>query len=240
MKTTTESLDIAGVQCLVSKPASPGRFPAVVAWSDIFQRTPPHERIVRRLAGYGFVVVAPDIYTRIEPPGTALDFEKDCARALADADKVVVADLDKDAQAVIDAVEQRDDVDHTRVGVIGWCFGGHVAFRCAMLPEVKAAAICYGTGIHDGKLGASADAGSLQRAQEIRGEMLLVWGRNDPHIPADARARIHRHLDEAGVRFEARLYDAEHTFMRDEGARYDADAADRAVAAVVELFRRAL
>ena len=238
MKITTEYVEIAGVRCLVAKPASNGRFPAVVAWSDIFQLTAPHRRIVERLAGHGFVVVAPELYGRFEPKGTVFDFEKDRAQALACADKVVVADQDKDTQAIIDAIEQRGDVDHTKIGVIGWCFGGHVAFRAAMLQEVRAAACCYGTGIHNGKLGASADCGSLERAQEIRGELLLVWGRSDPHIPADGRARIHRHLEEAGVRFEARLYDAEHTFMRDEGARYDPESADRALRAVVHLFRR--
>lgn len=241
MKITTEQADVAGVRCLVAKPAeksATGRFPAIIAYSDIFQLTPPHVRIVQRLAGHGFVVVAPEIYTRIEPAGTVLDFEKDRARALAAAEKVVVADLDKDVRAVIDAVAQRSDVEHTKIGVVGWCFGGHVAFRAAMLPEIKATACCYGTGIHSGELGASSDAGSLERAQEIRGELLLVWGRNDPHIPADGRARIHRHLDDAGVRFEARLYDAEHTFMRDEGARYDPQSADRAFRVLVHLFRR--
>jgi carboxymethylenebutenolidase len=241
MKITTEQAEIAGVRCLVAKPAeksATGRFPAIVAYSDIFQLTPPHVRIVQRLAGHGFVVVAPEIYTRIEPAGTVLDFEKDRARALADADKVVLTDLDQDVRAVIGAVAQRSDVEQTKIGVIGWCFGGHVAFRAAMLPAVTATACCYGTGIHNGEIGASRDAGSLERASEIRGELLLVWGRNDPHTPADGRARIHRQLDDAGVRFEARLYDAEHTFMRDEGDRFDAEASDRAFGAVLELFRR--
>lgn len=241
MKITTEQDDVAGVRCLVAAPAqrpASGRSPAIIAYSDIFQLTPPHVRIVQRLAGYGFVVVAPEIYTRIEPAGTVLDFERDRERALADADTVALADLDRDVRAVIAQVAQRSDVEHTKVGAIGWCFGGHVAFRAAMLPEIRATACCYATGVHNGELGASRDAGSLERANEIRGELLLVWGRNDPHIPADGRARIHRHLDEAGVRFEARLYDAEHTFMRDEGARFDAEAADRAFGAVLELFRR--
>lgn len=241
MKLTTEQTDIAGVRCLVAAPAqksATGRFPAILAYSDIFQLTPPHVRIVQRLAGHGFVVVAPEIYTRIEPAGTVLDFEKDRERALADAEKVSLTDLDQDVRAVLAAVAQRSDVEPTKIGAIGWCFGGHVAFRAALSPEVKATACCYATGVHSGELGASRDAGSLERAHEIRGELLLVWGRNDPHIPADGRARIHRRLDEAGVRFEARLYDAEHTFMRDEGARYDAEAADRAFGAVLELFRR--
>ena len=64
-----------------------------------------------------------------------------------------------------------------------------------------------------------------------RADLLRVGVRH-----AAGRARIHRVLDEAGVRFEARLYDAEHTFMRDEGARADPAATDRAFAAMLELF----
>ena len=247
MQVRTELVDVKGpvgdIRCLVAKPVSKvsaARYPAIVAWSDIFQHTGPLARAVQRLAGHGFVVVAPEIYNRFEPAGTVLDFEKDRARAIADADMVDLAGLDADTQAIIDWVEQRADVDQGRLGALGWCFGGHVAFRAALLPEIKATACCYGTGIHNGKLGGSSNAGSLERAQEIRGELLLVWGREDPNIPADARARIHRHLEEADVRFEARLYDAEHTFMRDEGARWDPDAGDRAFGAVVSLFRRGL
>ena len=238
MMITTELVDIADVRCLVAKPKSSGRFPAVVAYSDIFQLTGPHTRIVQRLAGHGFVVVAPELYGRVEPKGTVLDFEKDRQRAIDDSDKMKLEDLDKDVQAVVDAVEHRSDVDHSRVGALGWCFGGHVALRASFLAEIKATACCYPTGVHSGKLGASTAAGTLERVKELKGELLLVWGRNDPHIPAEGRGKIHRALDDSAARYEARLFDAEHTFMRDEGARYDADAADRAFAAIVELFRR--
>ena len=67
-----------------------------------------------------------------------------------------------------------------------------------------------------------------------------MWGREDPHIPAAGRATIHAALEAAGTKFEARLFDAQHTFMRDEGARYDGQAADAALEAMVTLYRRAL
>ena len=56
-------------------------------------------RITRRLAGYGFVVIAPEIYHRIEPPGTVLDFEADRARALDDSGKLPAAAFDADIRA---------------------------------------------------------------------------------------------------------------------------------------------
>jgi carboxymethylenebutenolidase len=243
MLTATRTVDVAGpagpIRCLVAHPTPAGRFPAIIAWSDIFQLTPPHVRIVRRLAGYGFVVVAPELYGRIEPAGTVFDFDADRQRALDAAGRMRVEELDADRRAVIDAVKARPDVDPARVGALGWCFGGHLAFRAALDADIRATACCYPTTVHAGTLGASK-ADTLDRCAELRGELLLVWGRNDPHIPADGRARIHRALDDAGVRFEARLFDAEHTFLRDEGARYDAEAADQAFGAIVALFRRAL
>jgi carboxymethylenebutenolidase len=75
---------------------------------------------------------------------------------------------------------------------MGFCIGGHLAFRAAMRPDVKATTCFYGTGIHNGKLGLDGDAGSLQRAGEITGELLMCFGRHDPHVPADVRAAISR------------------------------------------------
>ncbi|MFO0617086.1 MAG: dienelactone hydrolase family protein [Polyangiaceae bacterium] len=244
MLVTREFVQWPNVCALVAKPAGPPgrRWPAVVAWSDIFQLTPPHVRIVTRLASHGFLVVAPELYGRFEPPGTVFDFDADRSRALEASAKTRLEWIDEDTRAVLDAVAARDDVGD--LAALGWCFGGHVAFRAAFDGRVKAAACCYPTGVHDGKLGdrdgKSTRAGSIERAGEISGELLLVWGREDPHIPADGRAALHAALERASVKFEARLFDAQHTFMRDEGARYDAEAADRAFVAIVDLLRRTL
>jgi carboxymethylenebutenolidase len=241
-----ESADVAlptgtaKVRVAIARPKHPkARLPGIVAYPDIFQLTPPHLRLVKRLASYGFVVVAPEIYPRIEPPGTALDFDRDRQRALEDSSKVELGWIDEERRALLDWLSSRPDVTKDQIGVCGWCFGGHLAFRAAMEKEVRATACFYATGVHDGSLGAAkGTAGTLERARAIGGELLLVWGRADPHIPAEGRSRIHRALEDAGVRFEARLYDAEHAFMRDEGPRWDPEAADRAFAAMIALFRR--
>ena len=85
-------------------------------------------------------------------------------------------------------------------------------------------------------MGRDADAGSLGRAGEIRGELLLVWGTDDPHIPEAGRMAIARTLHEKGVRFSERFYPAEHAFMRDEGPRFDPEATDHAFAEAVAHF----
>ena len=108
-----------------------------------------------------------------------------------------------------------------------------------MQPDVKATVCYYATGVHDGRLGADEDAGSLARAGEIRGDLLMIWGEADPHIPPEGRETIRRALDGAGVRYAFGHYPAEHAFMRDEGPRYDPEATDWAFAETIAFFRRA-
>jgi carboxymethylenebutenolidase len=192
-----------------------------------------------RLAGYGFVAAAPEIYHRLEPAGLAIPFDDPGRdRGLADALKTPVADFDADARAVLDHLAQDERVKPGALGVMGYCIGGHLAFRGALQPDVKATVCFYGTGIHNGKLGADADAGSLARARDIKGELLMVWGEKDPHIPAEGRNKIEVALTMADVNYNFKYYDAEHAFMRDVGPRYDPEATDLAFADMIELFQR--
>jgi carboxymethylenebutenolidase len=191
------------------------------------------------LAGYGFVVAAPEIYHRIEPLGTAIAFDDaGRERGLAGAAKTAVAEFDADARAVLDWLSQQPRVAAGQLGAGGFCIGGHLAFRAALQPDVRATACFYPTGVHNGKLGKDADAGSLERAAEIRGEMLVVFGSLDPHIPEEGRMKIQQVLEQAGTTFNVSLYPAEHAFMRDEGPRYDAEATDQAWTEAVAFYRR--
>lgn len=237
---TEERIEITGpagkIHTLMARPrGARADGPVVVAWSDIFQLTPPHVRLVRRLAGHGYTVLAPEIYNRIEPAGLALDFDRDRQRALDDADRMPLDALDQDLRAVLD--HARTLGDPARLGACGFCFGGHLAFRAALEPDVRATACFYATGVHSGTIGsARGSADTLARVASIPGRLLLVWGANDPHIPVAGRRAIHHALEEAGVRYEFRMFDAEHAFVRDEGPRHDPAAADHAFDAMLSLF----
>src|SRR6266705_3534907 len=199
MVVTTEYADIclpgSPMRTFVAAPKAESQYPGIWCYSDIFQLTPPLLRFCVRLAGYGFVAAAPEIYRRIEPPGTVIPF---------------------------------DDAGRT-------C--GHLAFRAAFQADVRATVCYYGTGIHDGKLGQDADAGSLARAKEIRGELLMIFGTKDPHVPDAGRETIDRALKRSGVGYNTLLYPAEHAFTRDEGPRFDPEATDLAFAEMIRLFR---
>ncbi len=115
---------------------------------------------------------------------------------------------------------------------------GILPFAPRFSPNVRATVCYYATGLHDGKLGHDADAGSLARAGEIRGELLMIFGAQDPHVPDAGRETIDRVLKKSRVRYKTLLYPAEHAFTRDEGPRFDPEATDQAFAEMIGLFRK--
>jgi carboxymethylenebutenolidase len=242
MVVTTQYVDIPApgspMRAFIASPKAEGRYPGILCYSDIFQLTRPMLRTCTRLAGYGFVAAAPEIYHRIEPPGTVIPFdEAGRTRGQQDAAKTPIAHLDADCRAGLDWVSAQPNVAPEAIGAVGFCIGGHLAFRAAFQPDVRATACYYGTGIHDGKLGQDPDAGSLARTNEIHGGLLMIFGTKDPHVPDSGREIIDRALRDSGVRYRTLLYPAEHAFTRDEGPRFDPEATDLAFAEVIRLFR---
>ena len=243
MVVTTEYSDIAlsgsPMRTFVAAPKAEGRYPGIWFYSDIFQLTPPTCRSCVHLAGYGFVVGVPEIYRRIEPPGTVIPFDDaGRTRGQQDAAKTSVAHFDADCRFGLDWLSKNPKVAPGKIGVVGFCIGGHLAFRAAFQPDVRATVCYYATGLHDGKLGQDADAGSLARAKEIRGELLMIFGTKDPHVPDAGRVIIDRALKNSGARYRTLLYPAEHAFTRDEGPRFDPEATDQSFAEMIRLFRK--
>lgn len=230
----------APLRTFVAAPKEGSSYPGILCYSDIFQLTGPMLRACIRLAGYGFVAAATEIYGRIEPAGTVIPFDDaGRTRGMDDAAKTPVTHFDEDGRSVLDWLSRHSKVAKGKLGAMGFCIGGHLAFRAALQPDVKATVCFYGTGINNGKLGKDSDAGSLARAAEIRGELLMVFGSNDPHVPAEGRRIVEAGLKKAGVLHRISMYPAEHAFMRDEGPRFDPEAADQAFAEMIALYRRA-
>lgn len=226
------TVDDSLMRLYVVEPAAPGQYPGIVFYSDIYQLGGPIVRLADRLAGYGYVVAAPEIFHRLAPIGTVIEPD-DLGRLRGNdaAGRTAVAQYDADTAAALDWLGHCETVASGQMGALGFCIGGHLACRAALSPIVKAAVCCYPTGIHSGKLGRDR-ANTLERLGEISGQLLLIFGDQDPHVPAEGRTTIVETLAEAGIHHKVLTYPANHTFMRDDGYRYDPAATDAAWAAI--------
>ena len=240
----SEPVDLAtpngAMRTYVFQPNAPGKYPGLLLFSEIFQVTAPIRRTAALLAGHGFVVAVPEIYHEFEPAGTVLAYDQagaDRGNALKTTKEL--AAYDDDARAVLAYLKNHSQCTG-RLGVVGICIGGHLAFRAAMNPDVAAATCFYATDIHKRGLAKGMNDNSLDRIPEIKGELLMIWGRQDPHVPLEGRQKVYAALAAAGTHFTWHEFNGAHAFLRDEGYRYDPELALTCYQLAVSLFRRKL
>ncbi len=222
------------------RPVAPGRYPGILLYSEIFQVTGPIRRTAAMLAGNGFLVAVPEIYHEYEAPGVVLAYDSAGAdRGNALKTTKPIAAYDADARAVLKYLAEHP-ASTGKLGCMGICIGGHLAFRAAMNPEVLATTCFYATDIHKGSLGEGMNDNTLDRIPELRGEMCMIWGRQDPHVPLEGRVKIHAAMEAAGVYFQWHEVNAAHAFLRDEGPRYNPVLAQQCYGLAIELFKRRL
>lgn len=217
-------------------------FPGVIVFTEIYQVTMPLKRFCVRVASEGYIVLCPESYHEFEPKGCAIPYD-DEGTARGNKYKVdkVLAAYDTDARACIDHFKTMKQFNG-RIGCVGMCLGGHISFRCAFNKEVSASVCFFPTDIHSETLGKGKKSDSLARANEIEGETLIIFGRQDPHIPAEGRLKIYQRLTECNTDFQWCEFNAQHAFVRDEGSkgRFDAPLTQNCMTLMFETFHRRL
>ena len=224
----------------IVRPAAPGKYPGIVFYSEIFQVTGPIRRTAAVLAGHGYIVAMPEVYHEYEEQGIAFAYDQ----AGSDRGNFLkthkpVAAYDADARAAIAYLLSRPDCTG-KIGAMGICMGGHLAFRTAMNPQVSGTVCFYATDIHSGALGEGKHDDSLARAGEIRGELFMAWGRQDPHVPAEGRMKVLARLNELNTKLNWHEVNGAHAFLRDEGVRYDPAHALNLITLALAFFHRRL
>lgn len=223
------------------------KFPGVIVYSEIYQVTGPIERICRRLASEGYVVLAGDCYHEYASGSLGYTDEGTTKGNALKTTKPLTA-FDTDTTATVDYLLSLPECNKN-IGAFGLCLGGGLAFRAATVsPHIRAAACHFPTDIHNrglGPQGVDLPPGtrhSLDSIDAIRGEVLLVWGTQDPHIPVEGRTVVREALIQGGATYQWSELNANHAFLRDECSkgRYDGAISALAWAMSFELFQRRL
>ena len=209
------------------------RGPGILLFQEIFGINDNIRSLAKRLAEAGYVVLAPDMFWRIEPR-----FERKGEEGMADAFAMVqkfdFSTAVSDIQATHAHLLGMPECTGT-VGAIGFCLGGGLAFAAATLSRVNGrgpdAAVCYyGSPVND----------LLGHAATLDCPTMFHYGENDAFISADKIAAVERAVTgRPGVEFHR--YDAGHAFSNwDAPSMYNQPAADEAWARTLDFFSRTL
>ena len=150
----------------IHRPKSDSKFPVILFYSEIFQQTGPIERAAKIMASHGYAVLVPEVFHELNPIGTILAYD-DAGREKGNADKA-----EKDVQRItiqtIEAMIQwvkTQDWCNGHIGAMGFCIGGHLAFRAALQKAVKSTACFYATDLHTNTIPNKPGQHSMERVR---------------------------------------------------------------------------
>jgi carboxymethylenebutenolidase len=162
-----------------------GQGPGLLLLQEIFGVNAHIRAVAEQYAAAGFVVLAPDVFWR-QAPRVELGYEgTDRQRGIALATALQPAEVVADLQAATAALRERAEVAGGKVGAIGYCMGGRLAYTAAALAGMDAAVAYYGGGIQ----------GQLTLAAQVRCPMQFHYAAHDDHIPPEAVASVRAAFD---------------------------------------------
>jgi carboxymethylenebutenolidase len=191
----------------------------VVVVQEIFGVNHHIRSVAHRLAAAGYVAIAPAIFDRYEP-GFDIGYD-DASRAKAFA---LMPKLDRDKARADVAAALEAARKGGKVGVVGFCLGGALAWASsALTPGVDAAVGYYGNII-------------AMKDLALKAPTQMHFGEKDGHIPADEIRTIAKGHKDVGFYY----YPADHGFGCDERSAFDAESSAIAWGRTLEFFGKHL
>lgn len=199
----------------VARPKGKAHHAAVIVVNEIFGVHDYIKDICRRLAKLGYVAIAPEFFYR---SGVNLPAMTDIKQIIPIVQQAGVEQVDGDVRATSGWLKQQSFAKPAAIGITGFCWGGSVVWRAAMVdPDIKAGVAWYGQ-----------LKPLVARAGELHAPVLGLYGALDQGIPqADVEA-MRAAVKAAGKKAAIVVYpDAPHGFHADYRESYrEADAKD--------------
>lgn len=209
------AIDLEGgsMPAFLCRPSEGERFPGIIVIHEIFGLTPHIEDVARRLAGQGYLTLAPELFWKIGPPPDFSDRESFMRFRQSIDDQQMLSYMD----AAVARLREETDADVAHVGIVGFCFGGYCSFlEAARNPSLAACVDFYGAPVQR----------LLGPAAEMRVPVLALFGAEDQSIPPDMVEELRHVLERTGTPFDIVVYPgAGHAFFNDTRPTYREDAA---------------
>jgi carboxymethylenebutenolidase len=226
---TIRAADGGSFSAYLATPKS-GKGPGVVVIQEIFGVNKVMRDIADGLAAQGYAAICPDLFWRIEPGIQITDkTEAEWKRAFELFSAFNVDKGVEDLKATLATIRQHSACTG-KVGSVGYCLGGKLAYLMATRSDTDCSVGYYGVGIQD----------LLGEAKNIKKPLMLHIAEKDQFVPPPAQEKIKAGLkDNPHVTLHS-YPGMDHAFARVGGQHYDKNAADLANRRTAEFFQRHL
>lgn len=222
-------------RAFTARPDKPSKA-GVVILQEIFGVNGHIRGIVSNLGRMGYITIAPEIFHRTQPKFEVAYDEGGVRLGRKHKDACTFDGLLDDVRASITWLKEQGC---TRIGCVGFCFGGHVAWMAGTLEGMNACACFYGGGI--GKYRPGGGEPSVKLSPQLKARMMMLYGEGDTSIPQDEVQQIAAALKQTGLRHDVFVFaGAGHGFACDERHAYMASAANAAWAEVLKMLAEEL
>ncbi len=200
------------------------RLPAVIVIQEIFGVNHHIRDVTERIAKLGYLAIAPAMYQR-QHPGFELGYTPETIKQGRELKaQTQTEEILSDLNATIQFLDNYPDVKLGGVGMIGFCFGGWIAYLGATLPQVNVTASFYGAGIPH--WAPSESPPPITRTNKIQGKLYAFFGEEDASIPPADITLVEQALKAHQVEHKIFRYPrAGHGFFCDQRDSYNAAAA---------------
>jgi len=227
------------IDAYLATPQDAGTYPAIIIIQEIFGVNEHIRDVTERIAQQGYVAIAPAMYQR-QAPGFTTGYEPEDVKIGREyKNKTTATELLSDIETAIDYLYQLPQVKPTGVGIVGFCFGGHVTYLAATLERINAAASFYGSGVVNWCPGETEP--TIKRTKDIKGTIYCFFGTADALIPNEQADLIAEELAKQQISHQIFRYPgAEHGFFCDRRGSYNPAAAQDAWSKILELLNSKL
>lgn len=226
-----------GLQGYVARPGQGDPSPGVIVIMEAYGLTGHVRGACDRLARAGFTALAPDHFHGELIPYT------DAQAAIAKIGTLKDEILLQEVSACLDWLDMQKDVSRGRLGIIGFCMGGRLAFlaNCRFPSRLKAAVSFYGGGIAPSGPDRFGRTPPIGEATAMQAPLFLGYGADDTGIPPAEHARVAETLSATKKRYTLAVYPgAGHAFLCEERANYAPVAAEIAWRESIDFFKAQL
>jgi carboxymethylenebutenolidase len=209
---------------------------AVVVVHELFGVNPDIRSVADRLAGAGYLALAPEFYHRDAAPGHWLE-RTDAGReeGFALLHRLGREQALADVTACLTWLGTQPGIE--QIAMIGFSAGGHLAYLAACRLPVSRTVVLYGGWLPSTDIPLSRPDPTLSLTPSITGRLLYLVGGDDALIDAAQRQEIGAALDRAGVEHELVVYPGvQHAFFWPGTPAYDPDATENAWARILDLL----